>query len=78
MVKSPLMDAQVFPKSVDLNTTFDPKYTVFLSCGEATIGAFQLNRYFNSFTGPPSFLRGCGLTSCWSPVFILVRTIPPP
>ena len=30
------------------------------------MGAFQLKRYFNSPTGPPSLRLGCGLTSCCS------------
>ena len=61
MVRSGLICSHVLPKSGVLKTTFPAKYTVVFSCGENTIGEFQLKRYFCPSAGPPPLPRPHGL-----------------
>src|ERR1041385_1185795 len=78
VVRSLLICVHVLPKSVLLKTTLPAKYTVCFSCGEKTIGAFQLKRYFCPAAGPPPLPRPHGFTCRCSRLLMSVQTMSPP
>src|SRR6185503_20250438 len=78
VVRSWLICSHVLPKSGLLKRTFPARYTVVLSCGENTIGEFQLKRYFWPSAGPPPLPRPHGFIDCCSRERMSVQTISPP
>src|SRR3954462_14811438 len=67
-VRSGEMPVQSFPLFVLLNTTFEPTYSTFGSCGEFMIGNVHWKRYFESAASWPMGLSGQGSRRARSPV----------